>query len=468
MDFFPRIALWTGAKRSIRGKRSTGVGRSGNEAAGGWRAHGFADELWVLNVHRFSEVPVRVTTLFRRLLGVSDLLVEKVQLSEDGLVLRVRPRWRRPRCGECGRRAPLEDRARPRRWRHLGLGAIRLWLEYQPRRVLCRRCGGIRVERVPWAVHQSRFTEPFEELVGYLAQVTDKTKVTKLMGISWATVGRIVERVVARRLDPARLDDLKRIGIDEFSYRRRHRYLTTVVDHERRRIVWAAKGHSAATLKAFFEELGPERCAKIEVATIDMAGGYISAIEQCLPRARVVFDRFHVQRLVGDALDKVRREQLVELRGTPEGKELFRTRFALLKNPWNLTRYEHKKLSQVQRTNAPLYRAYLLKETLAQALDYRQPKRAKQALKEWLSWASRSKLKPFVKAARTIRKHMHGILAYIDDRMTNGIVEGFNNRLRMIARRAFGFHGSQPLIAMLFLCCGGIELDPPLPRPPQT
>ncbi|MBN1459434.1 MAG: transposase [Armatimonadetes bacterium] len=139
------------------------------------------------------------------------------------------------------------------------------------------------------------------------------------------------------------------------------------------------------------------------------------------------------------------------------------TRFALLKNPWDLTRSESFKLSELQQKNQRLYRAYLLKETLARALDYLQPKRAADTLREWLAWASRSKLQPFVKAARTIRKHFDSIRAYVKGRLTNGFTEGVNNKLRMIARRAFGFGSADALISMLFLNCGGIQLAPPLP-----
>jgi transposase len=407
---------------------------------------------------------VRITTVFRQLLGVTSFLVRSASFEEDRLVIGVRPRWRKPRCGVCGKRAPGYDRCSRRCWQHLGLGRLRIWLSYAPRRVRCPDCG-VRAEKVPWASHASRFTSDFEEQVAYLAQITDKTKVTELMGISWRSVGRIVERVVARNLDPSRLENLRNIGVDEFSYRKRHRYLTTVVDHDHRRVVWAAPGRSSGTLGAFFNVMGEERCARLECVSMDMAGGYIKAVEERLPNARIVFDRFHVQRLASDALDRVRREQLREIRGTAEGRVLFKSRFALLKNPWNLTREQKQKLSDVQRTNVPLYRAYLLKETLAQALDYRQEWRGERALREWLAWASRSRLKPFVKVARTIRKHFDGVTAYFQNRLTNGIVEGFNNKLRMIARRAFGFHSPTPLIAMLYLCCGGIQLDPPLPQP---
>ena len=317
---------------------------------------------------------------------------------------------------------------------------------------------------MPWADPCSRFSSDFEELVAYLTQATDKTKVTKLMGISWVTVGSIVERVVSKRLDPERLENLRRIGVDEFSYRKRHRYLTVVVDHDQRRVIWAGKGRSAEVLESFFGEvLGIDRCFNIKEVTIDMAGGYIKAIRNWLPQAQIIFDRFHVQRLASDAVDEVRRS-LVRLCDDPqESDAIKRSRFALLKNPWNLTLTEGMKLSQVQRSNKRLYRAYLLKEALAKALDYRQPKRAESTLRDWLGWASRSKLKPFVKVARTIRQHFDGILAYVKTRLTNGLVEGLNNKLRMITRRAFGFHSAEALIAILFLNSGGIQLDPPLP-----
>lgn len=408
---------------------------------------------------------MRATTLIRAMLGVTGLIVDDFEFTEDGLVVAVRPRWHKPRCGGCGKRAPGYDRRSVRRWRHLGIGRLKIWLEYAPRRVTCRRCAGVLTEKVPWAPHQSRFTWDFEELTAYLAQVSDQTNVTRQMGIAWPTVGAIVERVVARLLDPDRLNNLRRIGVDEFSYRKHHRYITTVVDHDRRRVVWAAPGRSAKTLAAFFAALGPERAARIETATIDMAGGFQKAIREHAPNATIVFDRFHVQRLVSDALDEVRRAQVRFVGLGEKGRAIKHSRFALLKNPWNLTRKETQKLSELQRTNAQLYRAYLLKETLAQALDYQQPGHARRALEDWLAWASRSKLKPFVKAARTIRKHFDGIVAYFEERLTNGIVEGFNNKLRMIARRAFGFHSANPMISMLHLCCGGIQLDPPVPTP---
>lgn len=308
----------------------------------------------------------------------------------------------------------------------------------------------MRTEAVPWAAHEGRLTLDFEEMVAYLAQITDKTAVTEVAGIAWQTVGAIMERAVARKLDPARFDGVRCIGVDELSYRRRHNDLTVVVDHDRRRVIWAAPGRSAEVLARFFSELGPERCEAIEEVTMDMGQAYMQAVKAALPNARISLDRFRVQQLASDAPDEVRRSIVRQTEDPQDASALKHSRFALLKSPWNLTPAEKEKLSEVQRTNQRLYRAYLLKETLADALDHRQPKRARDMLDAWLSWASRSKLKPFVKVARTIRAHIEGIMAYVSTRLTNGIVEGINNKLRMIARRAYGFHSAQALLIFAY------------------
>lgn len=411
---------------------------------------------------------MRATSLLRKLLGITFLFVIGVDLQQGSKIMAdVRPRWRRPRCGVCGKTCPGYDTLPARYWRHLGPGNVTIWLRYAPRRVHCSDCG-VKTEELPWAAcAKTGFTKDFEETVAYLAQITDKTTVCKLAGIAWRTVGRIVERVVDTRLDPDRLVGVRRIGIDEFSYRKRHRYITVVVDHDRSRVIWAAKGKSSEVLEQFFDALGEEGCKLLEYVTIDMSAAYEKAVRARAPQAEIAFDRFHVQALASKAVDEVRRELVSDLKGTDEAKAVKKSRWVLLKNPWNLTRKQRLKLSEVQETNKPLYRAYLLKEELARALDYRQIGRAREALDGWLAWASRSKLEPFIKLARTIRKHKDDILRYVKLRLTNALVEGINNRMRMVARRSYGFHGAKPLMAMLFLCCGGLTLNPPLPHPGQ-
>ena len=409
---------------------------------------------------------MRVTKLARILIGITSLFVTGVHFDRPCLILPVKPSWRKPRCSRCGKVCPGYDHShKPVRWVHLGIGETRLILEYAPRRVECLDCG-VLVEMVPWARANSRFTRPFEEMTAYMAQVTNKTAVSKIMGISWRTVGNIVKRVVAERLDPKRLDDLRRIGVDELSFRKRHRYITTVVDHEKRRIVWAAEGKNSETLNAFWSELGEVRAKEIELVTIDMSAAFIKSIQAKVPHAQIVFDLFHVLKLASEALDDVRRDKVRRLKDSDDPEEaaaIKKSRFALLKKAWNLSSKEWDKLCAIQKHNAPLYRAYLLKESLAAVFEETSVKEAEIELDRWLSWASRSKLRPFVKTARTIRKYKDGILAYVKTNLTNGIVEGFNNKLRMIQRRAFGFHSAGALIGMLFLSCGGISLNPQLP-----
>lgn len=410
---------------------------------------------------------VRLNTVIRNLLGVINIVVEDLELVNEGVVIHLRPRAHKPRCGRCGRRCPGYDRRPPRRWRHLALGRWPFWLEYAPQRVECSRCG-VTVEEVPWAAHGSRFTKEFEEMTAYLAQRMDQTAVRLLMGINWRSVGAIVARVVKERLDPQRLENLYVIGVDEISFRRHHNYITVVVDHARRRVVWTGEGKSSDTLERFFAELGADRSARITTATIDMSQAYITVLQDRAPQAQIIFDRFQVQRLASDAVDEVRREQVRDAKGTDQAGWIKDTRFALLKNPWNLTGMERLRLSAVQQHNRPLYRAYLLKETLAKTLDYLKLGRAKKALGQWLSWAARSRPAPFVKLAKTIKRHKDGILAYIPSRQTNGLTEGLNNKTRLITRRAYGFHSAEALEAMIHLCCGGIALNPPLPSPTFT
>jgi transposase len=407
---------------------------------------------------------VGVGELLRRLIGVKGLVVRGARLEEGGVVVAVRPRQRRPRCGVCGRPGPHYDTSEERQWRHLSLGRTVFRLSYAPRRTLCREHGA-RVEKVPWAAHDSDFTYEFEEMTAWLAQQMSKTATKRLMGINWRTVGAIVERVVKARLDPERLEELYVIGVDELSFRRHHEYVTVVVDHLKKRVVWVGEGKGEKTLLKFFDELGPQRSQALTHVTMDMSAAYRAAVQARAPQAQKVFDRFHVQKLASEAVDTVRRQQVGLLGATPEGQTLKKSRWPLLKNPWNLTQRQGEKLSEVARTNKRLYRAYLLKESLAHGLDYRQRGRAERHLDDWARWASHSKLKPFVKLSRTVRTFKQGILAYVSTGLSNGLVEGLNNKIRLITRRAFGFHSAQALMAMIYLCCGGLSLAPPLPGP---
>lgn len=406
---------------------------------------------------------MRSTSLLRKLLAIKGVIVNDFKIEEGSLLIEVRPAWRLARCSKCGQVRGGYDVLPARRWRHLDFAGVQVFLRYALRRVDCPDCGVV-VERVPWNDEEvSRFTQDFEEQVAFMTQRTDKTTVGRLFRIAWATVGRIIERVV-RRLRPANpLEDLEYVGADELSYRKGHRYLTLVTNLRPGRIVWGKEGKSAETLKAFFDELGPEGRARIKIVTIDMSEAYIKAVRDALPHAQIVFDRFHVQQLVSGALEETRREEWQRIRAQGDeqaASELKHTRWVLLKNPWDLSGDEHQRLCVLQQRNKRLYRAYLLKETFADILDRLQPNVVKTKLLEWIAWARRSRLPAFSSVALTIRKHLDDIVAYVRSGLSNGVVEGLNTKARLLTRRAYGFHSAEAVLAMIMLCCTGLDLQP--------
>jgi len=358
------------------------------------------------------------------LLGLQRVVVEDVQIgSEDEIVVAVRPIWRqRDRCGVCERRSPGFDQGDGRRrWRALDLGTTLAFVEADAARVTCRRHGVV-VCAVPWARHTSRFTRAFEDQTAWLAVNTSKSAVAELMRVAWRTVGAICERVCDEACQEVDLlSGLRRIGIDEISHRKGQRYLTVVVDHDTGRLVWAAAGRDRKTVEWFLDELGEERCKQIELVSCDMASWIAGPVADRLPDAVRCVDPFHVVMLVTDALDEVRRDVWNEARKTGDivlARDLKGARYALWKNPENLTGRQQAKLSQVQHTNRRLYRAYLLKEQLRQI--YRLPADAAiTLLDDWIAWARRCRLPSFVKLARTITAQRAGIVAAIEHGLSN-------------------------------------------------
>jgi transposase len=409
---------------------------------------------------------VRKRSVWKKLSGLRRAVVEGVELEEDGsLVLAVRPAAReRDRCPHCRRRCPGYDWGEGRRrWRALDFGTTFAYLEAEAPRVSCKRHGVV-VAAVPWARHDSGFTRSFEDQVAWLAVQTSKTAVSQLMRIAWRTVGWICGRVTEEATAIRDLfAGLKRIGIDEISIRKGQRYLTVVVDHDTGRLVWAGPGRDRKTVEKFLDLLGQERCHQITLVSCDMASWITGPVSERCPNASVCYDPFHLIKLSTDALDEIRREVWNEARRQGQAqlaKELKGARFALWKNPGNLTERQQLKLARIQQLNERLYRGYLLSQQLREI--YRAPlDQAIALLEAWLKWARRCRLAPFVKLARTITEQRPGIEAAIRHGLSNARVEQVNTQLRLITRRAFGFHSPHAAIALAMLALGG--LCPPLP-----
>jgi transposase len=409
-----------------------------------------------------------VANVWRRVLGVDKAtVIESVTLDEasDAVVVHVRPRRStKRRCGRCGLRAPGYDQGEGRRrWRCLDLGSVMAFLESDSPRVNCPTHGPT-VAQVPWARHAAGHTHSFDDQVAWLVTHTSKSAVCELMRIAWRTVGAIVARVVAdgrARKDP--FEGLVRIGLDEMSYKRGHRYLLVAVDHDSGRLIWAAAGRDKKTLREFFDLLGPERSAAIRLVSADAAEWIGSVVAERCENATLCIDAFHVVQWATEALDKVRRDVWNTARraGMNEhARELKGCRYALWKNPEDLTARQAAKLAFIARVNSPLYRAYLMKEQLRLAIRTKGVI-SLTMLDDWLAWAQRCRISAFVELGRKIKKNLPGIEAAMLNKLSNAIVESTNTKLRVLTRMAYGFKEPEHLIALALLDRGGY--CPPLP-----
>ena len=329
------------------------------------------------------------------------------------------------------------------------------------------RTHGPTVAQVPWARHGAGHTRDFDDHAAWLAVHVSKSAVVELLRVAWRTVGAIVARVSAdidARVD--RLAGLRRIGIDEISYKRGHRYLTVVVDHDSGRLVWAAAGRDDATMKRFFDDLGAERAAALTHVSADMAPWIERVVAARAPQALRCADPFHIVAWATEALDAERRRAWNDAAGRHRRKgswtnkavgpsrALKQARWALWKNPQRLTDHQRHQLAWIAKTDSRLWRAYLLKEALRYVFTVKGDQ-GKGALDRWISWARRSRLPSFIELQRRIVKHRAAIDAALDSNLSNALIEATNTKIRLLTRIAYGFHGPEPLIALALLSLGG-------------
>jgi transposase len=350
---------------------------------------------------------VRATTACNKMLAIPGANVVGVLFTPTGIVVSLRRQARRLRC-PCGwSTRAVYDRS-TRRWRHLDLGASRLFLQAEIRRLACRRCGRVRTETVPWARPGARFTRDFEDVVTWLAQRTDKTTSTRLLRCSWAAVTAITVRVVADHLDAHRLDGLYRIGIDEVADRKGHRSLTVVADHDRDgAVVWAAEGKSGATLERFYDALGAERTAQLTAASMDLHGAYARvtgagprrpgsaptpSTSSSSPTTR--WTRSDAPSGTPPAAPPrspvpARSAECVRI---PPRSSPRHTRWALLKEPTRWTTRQRQMIEQLRRARHVLFRAWVLKQELRDRYRLPAGHPADGYLDAWLARASRSRI----------------------------------------------------------------------------
>lgn len=404
---------------------------------------------------------MRVTTAFNRVLAVPGASVASVSFTDAGVVIGLRRRFRLLTC-PCGHRSAARYDSSVRRWRHLDLGACAVWLQAEIRRVDCRACGRVRTECVPWARPGARHTRDVEDLVAWLAQRMDKTSITRLLRISWEAVDRIVGSVVADHLDDDRLDRLYRIGVDEISYKRGHRYLTVVANHDTGRVVWVATGRTRQAFEAFFDALGPQRASRLEAISMDASTIYAPVAAERASQARMCLDPFHVIKWANEAVELVYRGHPLPL---DHIRQHWRTiRHAVRAGKENLKAEHRAIINRLRRGRYRLGRAWELKELLRNLYRRIKPHRARAHLKSWCTKANRSNIPAFRNLAKRLTNHFDAVVAAVELGLSNSRLEGINSKIRVIQRRGYGHPSADSLTTMIHLCLGGITITPPTQR----
>jgi len=356
-----------------------------------------------------------------------------------------------PKCqkGDC----KVHD-TKQRTWRHLNFFQYDTYLHARMPRIDCDDCGVKQVD-APWARSGSGFTLLFELFVIQLSKHMPVAPIADLFGVHPDSIWRILMHYVDDAIMNADLSDVKRIGIDECSKQKGHQYITTFCDLDNSRVLFVAEGRKSDTVHAFAKHLKTHNASPDQILEVccDMWPAYISAIEASMPNASIVFDRYHVMATMNRAVDEVRRK---EAKTQPE--VLKKTRYLWLRNPENLKAWQLPIFNSIKDLDLKTSRAYHIKMALKRFWDYKYPKTAEGYLKRWYFWATHSRLDPVIAVAKTIKNHWQGILNFTRTRITNGIVEGINSKIKTALKRAYGFKQFVYYRTIIYLVAGKLEL----------
>jgi len=353
-------------------------------------------------------------------------------------------------CSGCGEtKTHIHDVKPARTWRHTDLWNVPTLVRAAPRRVRCRHCG-VRIEQVPWARTRSRFTHLFEAEVLRRARDCSISGVCRQLGLHWTSVMRLIERWVEEAAARQFRRPLRIIGVDEVSYGRgKRKFLTIVWDHVRARVVWIGQGRERDTLDAFFAKLGRKRSRRVRVVTMDMWQGYIGSVQTHAPLAEIVFDRFHIERYLTQAVEEVRRQEFFRRRGAyrdaVRGKK-----WLLLTKHRRLPRRKRRELMALLAMNRRLFKAYVFKEQFEHAWTYTTEKGMREFLERWRKLLNWSRLTSLIAFYDMLMRHIDGVVAWARYHLTNAALEGNNARVRATSQRAHGYRNPNNLMLVLY------------------
>jgi transposase len=401
---------------------------------------------------------------YRQLLGLSDdWKVDNVDLDLVGnqVVIELTHAGGSLACPNCEAECPRADTAPKRKWRHLDTMQFTTEIHAAVPRCRCAKCG-VKTIAVPWAGRHSRFTLMFEAFaIRVLQSAANVKKAAELLGLSWDAAHRIMATAVARGLERRKTDDVNHVGIDEKSFGRGHDYVSIMTDIDHSRVLEVVPERTIAACDKLWKTLTKQQLGQVKSVSMDMWQAFMSSAAKNVPKAKIVHDKFHIAKYLGEAVDKVRRAEHRELNQDGESP-LTGLRQLFLYNEENLDEDSYFEVLTIQRADLKTGRAWAIKENFRHFWTYLSRRWGKTFFDQWYGWAIRSRLTPIKKVARMLKNHLDGLLNYFDHRVTNAMSEGFNSRIQSIKSAARGFRKFENYRIRILFYCGKLELMPEL------
>jgi len=397
------------------------------------------------------------------LLGIGspwEVKTVELKLQEKKVEIELGWQWgQAAKCPECGRECSIHDCAPERTWRHLDTMQFTTLIRARTPRAHCPE-HGVKTMQVPWAAPQGRFTLLFERFaVDVLLASASVSQACELLGLTWDTAHEIMRRAVARGLTRRQLEGLQYLGMDEKSFKRGQSYITLLTDLEQSRVLDVVEERTTEAAGQLWATLTPEQKQSVEAVAVDMWEPFIQSIQQAVPQADIVHDRFHVSKYLGEAVDKVRRQEHKEL--LAQGDETLKgTRQLWLYNPQNFSPEQRKEFAQLKDQQLKVARAWAAKELFSQFWEYQEEGWARRFFKDWFGWVSRSRLKPMSDVAQMLKRHLENLLTYLKHHITNAVTEGLNSKIQSIKSAARGFRNFQNYRTRILFFCGKLDLYP--------
>jgi transposase len=402
--------------------------------------------------------------LYQQILGIgAPWLVDRVELKLDAGEVHVHVDhagtvdWP---CPECGAPCKLYDHQPERSWRHLDTCQYQTILHAKPPRVECSE-HGVRVIKLAWAEPASRFTALFERLAIDWLKAASQSAVAEQLDLSWDEIHGIMERAVERGLERRKAESVPLLGVDEKAFRKGHKYFTLVNDLVRSRVLYVAEDRTQKSLDGFWETLSQEQRTSIEAMAMDMWDPYIASVHEHLLEAgkKIVFDKFHIAKHLGEAVDKVRRRENKTLRAAGDDR-LTGTRYDWLRHPAKMEPKDRQEFVVLKNSNLKTARAWALKEAAMALFNYVYERPARKHFRWWHNWAVRSRLPPMIETARMLKRRFENIITYLRHPITNALSESINSKIQWVKYTARGFRNKRNFQVAIYFHCGRLDLAP--------